>query len=380
MSLKIPFNIPFLSGQEESQLKMVLQKKKFCGDGTFTKASHEWLTAHLGQRKSLLTTSCTHALEMSALLCDIKPGDEVIMPSFTFVSTSNAFVLRGARIRFVDVRPDTMNIDEKLIEAAINKHTKAIVVVHYAGISCEMDFILALAEKYKLKVIEDAAQGLGASYKNRPLGTLSDYATFSFHETKNIHCGEGGALTVKTPGDALRAEVIREKGTDRSQFLRGQIDKYTWQDLGSSYLPSELNAAFLMAQLPHVQEVSQKRRQLWTRYSEVFSDLEKSNKIECPKIPSHCISNGHIFWLKCRDLAERTRLTEWLLSQGIQAAFHYIPLHSSPAGQRFGQMQGEDRFTTTEGDRLLRLPMYFDLKMSDIELISERVSEFYRKS
>lgn len=316
---------------------------------------------------------------MAAILTDIKPGDEVIMPSYTFVSTADAFVLRGARAIFVDIRPDTMNIDETLIEEAITDKTRAIIPVHYAGVSCEMDTIMDIAKRHNLKVIEDAAQGVMSTYKGIPLGTIGDYGCYSFHETKNFSMGEGGALLVKNSENTLRAEIIREKGTNRSQFFRGEIDKYTWQEAGSSYLPSELNAAYLWAQLENAQRIYDNRMHSWNLYYELLNDLEKQGIIELPKIPEDCVHNAHMFYIKTKNLKERTSLIHYLKGKDINSVFHYIPLHSSPAGKRLGEFRGEDKHTTFESERLLRLPLYYGLDPKDVEYVSESIYKFYKK-
>ena len=330
-----------------------------------------------GAKKVLLTTSCTSALEMAALLCDVKAGDEVIMPSYTFCSTADAFVQRGARIVFVDVRPDTMNIDEKLIEQAITPKTKAICAVHYAGVACEMDTIMDIARRHNLKVVEDAAQGVMSSYKGRALGTIGDYGCYSFHETKNYSMGEGGALVINTgTGDIERAEIIREKGTNRSKFWRGQIDKYTWVDYGSSYLPSELNAAYLWAQLEEADKINDARLAVWNRYFEKFKPLADDGRIEIPQVPDGCVHNAHMFYIKCRNLDERTRFIAYMKERGIACVFHYIPLHSSPAGVKFGHFDGDDRFTTKESDRLVRLPLYYGMTEADADAVIGAAEDF----
>jgi len=375
----IPFNIPPVVGSELEYISEAIRLRKLCGDGSFTHKCNKLLEKQTGTAKALLTTSCTHALEMSALLCNILPGDEVIMPSFTFVSTANAFVLRGARIVFVDIRPDTMNINETLIEAAITSKTKAIVPVHYAGVSCEMDTIMDIARKHDLFVVEDAAQGIGATHKNKPLGSIGDFGTLSFHETKNIVCGEGGALLINNTTFIERAEIIREKGTNRSRFIRGQVDKYTWCDVGSSWLPSELNAAYLMAQLENVNNINENRLSNWNFYHESLSSLAGAGFIEIAGIPANCTHNAHMFWIKAKDLQERTALIQHLKDRGIGSAFHYIPLHSSPAGAQFGRFHGEDVFTTKESERLLRLPLYYGLTKGDTEQVVESLYSFYQR-
>ncbi len=373
----IRFNVPPFTGREMDYIKKAVENQKICGDGEFTKKCNEWIEAKTGTAKALLTTSCTHATEMAALLCDIKPGDEVIMPSYTFVSTADAFVLRGAKAVFVDIRPDTMNIDENLIEAAITDKTKAIVPVHYAGVSCEMDKIMEIAKKYNLYVVEDAAQGIMSTYKGKALGTMGDYGCFSFHETKNFSMGEGGALLIKDEENILKAEIVREKGTNRAQFFRGQIDKYTWMDAGSSYLPSDMNAAYLFAQLELSEEITKDRMDTWNMYYEGFENLEKAGFVERPFIPAECEHNAHMFYLKCKDLEERTKLIKYLGDNDILAVFHYVPLHTAPAGQRLARFNGEDRYTTKESDRLVRLPLYYGLKEEETQYIIGKVKEFY---
>jgi len=374
----INFNIPPVTGNEVKYIEEAIAHRKICGDGTFTKKCSEWIEQKTGIQKALLTTSCTHATELAALLANVQPGDEIIMPSYTFVSTADAFVLRGAKAVFVDIRPDTMNIDEKLIENAITEKTKAIVPVHYAGVSCEMDTICNIAGKYGLCVIEDAAQGVMSTYKGRALGTIGDFGCYSFHETKNYSMGEGGALLIRDKDNVERAEILREKGTNRSKFLRGQIDKYTWVDLGSSYLPSELNAAYLWAQLEMAEEINKQRLDSWNLYYHLLEKLEDEGKIERPFIPEECEHNGHMFYLKVKDIEERTRLIQYLKENGIGAVFHYIPLHSAPAGNKYGEFRGEDRYTTKESERLLRLPMYYGLKKEEIEQVCDVLSKFWK--
>ena len=374
----INFNIPLNYGNGLRYIQEAIEvNRKVSGDGEFTRKCSEWFQEKTKTKKLLLTTSCTHALEMSALLSNIVPGDEVIMPSYTFVSTADAFVLRGAKIVFVDIRPDTMNIDEKLIEDAITERTKAIVPVHYAGVSCEMDTILKIAEKYKLLVIEDAAQGVMSYYKGKALGSIGDYGCFSFHETKNYTMGEGGALLIKDKKNILEAEIIREKGTNRSQFFRGQIDKYTWMDKGSSYLPSEINAALLYAQLEEAEDINGKRKKLWDLYYKLLAPLAKSGRISLPNVPKECIHNGHMFYIKVKDIEERKLLITHLKKNGVMAVFHYIPLHSAPAGRMFGRFHGEDKYTTSESERLLRLPMYYDLSFDEVRKIVKIINEFF---
>lgn len=375
----IDFNVPPYLGTEMKYVEeAVARNHKICGDGPFTHRCNEWLEKKTGTAKALLTTSCTHATELAALLSDFKEGDEVIMPSYTFVSTADAFVLRGAVPVFVDIRPDTMNLDETKIEAAVTERTRAIAPVHYAGVSCEMDKIMEVAEKYGLTVIEDAAQGILSTYKGKALGTIGDYGCFSFHETKNYSMGEGGALLIRDKRNVERAEIIREKGTNRAKFFRGQIDKYTWVDAGSSYLPGDMNAAYLMAQFDRADEVFEDRMRSWKLYEELLKPLADQGKIELPYIPDHCTHNAHMFYIKARDLEERTALIQYLKEHDIQAVFHYIPLHSAPAGERFGRFHGEDVYTTKESERLARLPMYYGLKEEQVRYIADKVTEFYR--
>ncbi len=375
----ISFNVPPYTGKEMDYIKECVEKQKICGDGTFTKKCNEWLEQKTGTAKCLLTTSCTHATEMAALLADIQPGDEVIMPAYTFVSTADAFVLRGATPVFVDIRPDTMNIDENLIEAAITDKTKAIVPVHYAGVSCEMDKIMELAKKYHLVVIEDAAQGIMSSYKGKALGTIGDYGCFSFHETKNYSMGEGGALLIKDEKNIEDAEIIREKGTNRSKFYRGQIDKYTWVNFGSSYLPSDMNAAYLYAQLEMAEEINAARLDCWNRYYENLKPLAQAGYVELPVVPQGCIHNAHMFYIKVKDIDERTCLIDYLKTQGVMSVFHYIPLHTAPAGVKFGRFHGEDKYTTKESERLTRLPMYYGLSLEQVDYICEQVKKFFEE-
>ena len=377
MQKLINFNEPPYIGKETKYIEEAVRSKKISGDGYYTKKCSSWLEKYTGTEKALLTTSCTHATEMAAILADIQSGDEVIMPSYTFVSTANAFVLRGARVKFVDIRPDTMNIDENLIEGAISEHTKAIVPVHYAGVACEMDTICNLAKKYGLYVIEDAAQAVKSTYKGKPLGSIGDYGCYSFHETKNYSMGEGGALLVKHKKIAERAEIIREKGTDRSKFFRGQIDKYTWVDIGSSYLPSELNAAYLWAQLEVSDDICSNRMKSWNYYYQGLKELEERKFIELPVIPVDCTHNAHMFYIKTRDIEERKELIHYLRQRKINSVFHYIPLHTSPAGKKFGEFVGEDRYTTKESERLLRLPMYYGLEIDNIDYIIKTIEKFY---
>ena len=374
----IPFNVPPCVGNEEKYIAQAIANHKLCGDGEFTKKCNAKLEQMTGTAKALLTTSCTHATEMAAILSKIQPGDEVIMPSYTFVSTANAFVLRGATAVFVDIRPDTMNIDETKIEEAITEKTKAIVPVHYAGVSCEMDTIMAIAQKYDLKVIEDAAQGIMSTYKGKPLGTIGDYGCFSFHETKNISMGEGGALLIANPADIETAEIVREKGTNRSKFFRGEIDKYSWVEAGSSYLPSELNAAYLWGELESAEEIYKNRMDTWQYYHSQLENREKNGKIKRPVIPENCVHNAHMYYIKAKDLDERTRLLAYLKENGVSAVFHYIPLHSAAAGIKYGRFFGEDQYTTKESERLLRLPLYYGMKEEDREKVVRCVEAFYK--
>lgn len=374
----IPFNVPPCVGNEEKYIAQAIANHKLCGDGEFTKKCNAKLEQMTGTAKALLTTSCTHATEMAAILSKIQPGDEVIMPSYTFVSTANAFVLRGATVVFVDIRPDTMNIDETKIEEAITEKTKAIVPVHYAGVSCEMDTIMAIAQKYDLKVIEDAAQGIMSTYKGKPLGTIGDYGCFSFHETKNISMGEGGALLIANPADIETAEIVREKGTNRSKFFRGEIDKYSWVEAGSSYLPSELNAAYLWGELESAEEIYKNRMDTWQYYHSQLENMEKNGKIKRPVIPENCVHNAHMYYIKAKDLDERTRLLAYLKENGVSAVFHYIPLHSAAAGIKYGRFFGEDQYTTKESERLLRLPLYYGMKEEDREKVVRCVEAFYK--
>lgn len=374
----INFNVPPYTGKEVEYMKEAIENQKICGDGPFTKKCNEWIEEKTGAAKCLLTTSCTHATEMAAFLADIKEGDEVILPSYTFVSTANAFVLRGAKAVFVDIRPDTMNIDEKLIEDAITERTRAIAPVHYAGVGCEMDEIMDIAKRHNLAVIEDAAQGIMAAYKGKALGTFGEFGCFSFHETKNFSMGEGGALLIRDKENIEAAEILREKGTDRSKYYRGQVDKYRWQNYGSSYLPSDMNAAYLYAQLELAQEITQARLARWEQYKELFTPLEKEGKIELPFIPEHCTHNAHMFYIKTKDMDERSRLIEYLKKKEILSVFHYIPLHSAPAGIKYGRFHGEDKYTTKESERILRLPMFYKLTADEVEYITEQIKEFYK--
>ena len=386
--MRIPFNRPPMTNKSGKYLLEVMEGNKYSGDGTFTKKCVEWMereiTTTLDEKgsagKALMTTSGSHALDMAAYLCGIEPGDEVIMPSYTFSSTANAFVGCGANIVFVDIRPDTMNIDENLIEAAITSKAKAIVPVHYAGVACDMDKISHIAQEYGLRVIEDSAQALMSTYKMKPCGGMSDFGCFSFHETKNFTMGEGGALIINDRNDKERAEIIREKGTNRSQFFRGEIDKYTWVDWGSSYLPSEFLCAYLWSQLEMADEITHDRLKSWSLYYRELRELGPEGKglINLPHIPDECVHNGHMFYIKTKDLEERGRLLAWLKQEGIGAVFHYVPLHSAPAGLKFGRFSGEDRYTTKESDRLVRLPMFYGLREDEIGYVTDKIKEFYR--
>ncbi|HIT67937.1 MAG TPA: dTDP-4-amino-4,6-dideoxygalactose transaminase [Candidatus Merdisoma merdipullorum] len=373
----ISFNVPPCVGTELKYIKEAIESHKICGDGAFTKKCNAWLEERFQAQKVLLTTSGTTALDMAALLCELEEGDEVILPSYTFSSTATSAVLGGAKLVFVDIRPDTMNIDETKIEAAITERTKAIIAVHYAGVACEMDTITEIAKKHHLLVIEDAAQGVMSTYKGRALGTIGDFGCYSFHETKNYSMGEGGALVINNPEYNERAEILREKGTNRSKFFRGQVDKYTWVDFGDSYLPSELNAAYLWAQLCAADEINENRMASWKLYYEELKELGEEGKIQLPVIPKDCVHNAHMFYIKCKDLEERTRFIAYLKEEGIMAVFHYIPLHSAPAGLKYGRFAGEDIYTTAESERLVRLPMYYGLEPETVKFICEKIKAFY---
>lgn len=373
----INFNLPPVVGEELEYVKQAIDAHKICGDGQFTKKCNEWMENRFNAQKVLLTTSGTTALDMAMLLCDLKPGDEVILPSYTFSSTATSAVLAGAKLVFVDIRPDTMNIDENKIEAAITDKTKAIVAVHYAGVSCEMDKIMDIAKRYNLKVVEDAAQGVMSTYKGQALGTIGDFGCYSFHETKNYSMGEGGALVINNPEYNERAEILREKGTNRAKFFRGQVDKYTWVDFGDSYLPSELNAAYLWAQLLRADDINNDRLNTWNIYKKKLQPLADAGKIELPFIPDDCVHNAHMFYLKCKDLSERTEFIKYMKENGVAAVFHYIPLHSAPAGLKFGRFDGKDEYTTTESERLVRLPMFYGLESKQADYICEKVFDFY---
>lgn len=373
----IVFNVPPFTGKEMEYISRAVENQKICGDGEFTKKCNQWIEERTGTGKCLLTTSCTHALELAVLLAGIGPGDEVIMPAYTFVSTADAFVLRGATPVFVDIRPDTMNIDEKKIEDAITERTKVIAPVHYAGVGCEMDTIMDIAKRHDLMVIEDAAQGIMSTYKGQALGTIGDFGAFSFHETKNYSMGEGGALLIRDQKYVEEAEILREKGTNRSKFFRGQIDKYTWVNYGSSYLPSDMNAAYLYAQLEMAEEINDHRLALWNQYYEELLPLKERGILELPTIPEGCVHNAHMFYIKAKDLEERTELISYLKENGILAVFHYIPLHTAPAGRQFGRFHGEDVYTTKESERLCRLPMFYKLTSEEVSYITGKIREFY---
>ena len=373
----IDFNIPPFTGKELEYMQQAIKNKKICGDGEFTKKCSRWMEEKFQVNHVLLTTSCTHALEMAAVLTRVKPGDEVILPSYTFVSTADAFVQRGASLVFVDIRPETMNLDERLIEDAITEKTKVIVPVHYAGVGCAMDEIMEIAARHHLMVVEDAAQGVYAYYKGRALGTIGDFGCYSFHETKNYSMGEGGALVFQNNDYLERAEIVREKGTDRSKFFRGQVDKYRWMDYGSSYLPSDLNAAYLWAQLEMAEKIREDRLESWNYYHEELRSLADAGYIEQPFIPDYAEHNAHMYYIKTKDLETRGRLIDFLAKREIHTVFHYVPLHSAPAGQKFGRFHGEDKYTTKESERLLRLPMYYQLKEDDQEQVVKAVKEFY---
>ena len=373
--MSIPFNRPYMSGKELEYIKECHQHSQLAGDGPFTKKCHEWLEQQSGTPKALLTHSCTAALEMAALLLDIQPGDEIIMPSYTFVSTANAFALRGGIPVFVDIRTDTLNLDESKIEDAITAKTKAIVPVHYAGVACEMDTIMAIAKRHALAVVEDAAQGVMSTYKGRPLGSIGDFGAYSFHETKNVISGEGGALLVNQAEAISQAEIIREKGTDRSQFFRGQIDKYTWQDLGSSFLPGELIAAFLWAQLEHANEITQHRLSVWDNYHSSLAELESKGVLRRPVVPVECNHNGHMYYIITNTKEQRKELLQKMGSEGINGVFHYVPLHDSPAGKRYGRCHGELTITEDLAHRLVRLPLWVGIDEAAQEIVSRVVNK-----
>ena len=373
----ISFNVPPYVGDEKKYIDEAIAAHKICGDGVFTKKCDEWMEDRFQAQKVMLTTSGTTALDMAMLLCDLAPGDEVILPSFTFSSTATSAVLAGAKLVFVDIRPDTMNIDESKIEEAITPRTKVIVCVHYAGVACEMDTIMDIAKRHGLMVVEDAAQGVMSKYKGRALGTIGDFGCYSFHETKNYSMGEGGALVINNPAYNEKAEIMREKGTNRSKFFRGQVDKYTWVDFGDSYLPSELNAAYLWAQLLKADEINDNRLTTWKKYNEAFSPLQVAGKVKLPTIPDSCEHNAHMYYLKCRDLQERTAFIRFMKDNGVLTVFHYVPLHSAPAGYKFGRFAGEDAYTTKESERLVRLPMYYGITEEEIQTVIYNVKKFF---
>lgn len=373
----IHFNVPPFVGTEFKYMQEAVANHKICGDGPFTKKCNEWLENRFNAKKVMLTTSGSSALDMAALLCGLNPGDEVILPSYTFSSTANAFVLAGAKLVFVDIRPDTMNIDENRIEPAITKKTKVICVVHYAGVSCEMDKIMAIAKKYKLKVVEDAAQAVMSTYKGQALGTIGDFGCFSFHETKNYSMGEGGAIIINNPDFIEKAEILREKGTNRSRFFRGQVAKYNWVDFGDSYLQSDLNAAYLWAQLEVADEINKNRIDTWNRYYKSFKELEAKGIVQLPYIPQNCVHNAHMFYIKTKDLNTRQQYINFMKKNDILCVFHYVPLHSAPAGLKFGRFEGIDKNTTSCSDRLVRLPMYYNLSKTDQDKVIKKTQDFF---
>ena len=375
----IDFNIPPFVGKEIEYIQEAVKNKKICGDGPFTKKCSEWMESRFKTKKALLTTSGSSSLDMAAFLCGFKPGDEVILPSFTFSSTANSFVLAGARLVFVDIRPDTMNIDEKKIEAAITDKTKVIVPVHYAGVSCEMDTIMAIAKKHNLMVVEDAAQGVMSTYKGKALGTIGDFGCYSFHETKNYSMGEGGAILINNEEYIDKAEILREKGTNRSQFYRGQVAKYNWVDFGDSYLQSDLNAAYLWAQFEVADEINNNRLNTWNTYWKAFKPYADTGKIVLPTIPEGCVHNAHMFYVKFKDLDTRQRFIAFMKENQVQCTFHYVPLHSAPAGLKFGRFDGVDEHTTPDSDRLVRLPMYYDMKQDDLEYVIKTTEKFLQE-
>lgn len=377
MNNLIPFNKPYMTGKELLYIADAHASFKLAGDGPFTQRCHEWLEKSIGCNKALLTHSCTAALEISALLINIQPGDEVIMPSYTFVSTANAFVLRGGVPVFVDIRDDTLNLDEQKIEIAITSRTKAIVPVHYAGVACEMDIIMDIAEKHNLIVIEDAAQGVMSTYKGKPLGSIGHIGCFSFHETKNIISGEGGAILINDPEFTERAEIVREKGTNRSKFFRGHVDKYTWVDIGSSYLPGEITAAFLWAQMEEAENITRRRLEIWNHYHDGFKKLENLGKLRRPAIPSVCSHNGHMYYILCKNMTERNSLIKYLAKKSINAVFHYIPLHTSLAGKKYGVFSGDDEISTKMSERMLRLPLFHDITSDELDFVIDAVGQYY---
>lgn len=373
----IHFNVPPFVGTEFQYMHEAVENHKISGDGPFTKRCNEWMQNHFDAKKAMLTTSCSSALDMAALLCDVHPGDEVILPSFTFSSTANAFVLVGAKLVFVDIRPDTMNIDEKKIEEAITEKTKVICAVHYAGVSCEMDAIMGIARAHNLKVVEDAAQGVMSTYKGKALGTIGHFGCFSFHETKNYSMGEGGAILINDEQYIEKAEILREKGTNRSQFYRGQVAKYNWIDFGDSYLASDINAAYLWAQLEVADKINQNRLETWERYRDAFKVLEEKGILELPYIPQACVHNAHMFYIKCRDLETRQSFIQYMRDNDILCVFHYVPLHSAPAGLKYGRFQGVDKYTTAESERLVRLPLYYNIDNKDLDRVIEKALTFF---
>lgn len=373
----IDFNVPPFTGKEFDYMREAVNNKKICGDGQFTKKCDEWMENRFNANRVMLTTSGSSALDMAALLCDLESGDEVILPSFTFSSTANAFVLAGAKLVFVDIRPDTMNIDENKIEAAITQKTKVICPVHYAGVACEMDSIMDIAQRNHILVVEDAAQGVMSTYKGRALGTIGDFGCYSFHETKNYSMGEGGAIVINNPAYIEKAEIMREKGTNRAQFFRGQVAKYNWVDFGDSYLPSDLNAAYLWAQLEMADEINNNRLDTWNAYYEAFKPLEKKGIVELPTVPDGCVHNAHMFYIKCNDFDTRQEYIKFMKKNEICCVFHYVPLHSAPAGMKFGRFAGEDEYTTQESDRLVRLPMYYNIGSEDLKKIINKTLEFF---
>ena len=375
----VDFNVPPCVGNEIEYVKQAIESHKICGDGQFTKKCHQWMEERFNAQKVLLTTSGTTALDMAMLLCDLQPGDEVILPSYTFSSTATSAVLAGAKLVFVDVRPDTMNIDETKIEDAITDKTKVIIAMHYAGVACEMDTIMDIAKRHNLSVVEDAAQGVMSKYKGKHLGTIGTFGCYSFHETKNYSMGEGGALVINNSEYNERAEILREKGTNRAKFFRGQVDKYTWVDFGDSYLPSELNAAYLWAQLLNADEINGNRIATWNRYYQELQAMAMEGKFEIPTVPKECEHNAHMFYLKCKDLKERSEFIKFMKEKELYCVFHYIPLHSAPAGEKFGRFDGEDEFTTKESERLVRLPMYYGLRKDQVDLVVEGIKEFFSK-
>lgn len=374
----VDFNVPPCVGDEIGFVKQAIESHKICGDGTFTKKCHSWMEQKFNAQKVLLTTSGTTALDMALLMCNLQPGDEVILPSYTFSSTATSAVLAGAKLVFVDIRPDTMNIDENKIEDAITDNTKVIIAMHYAGVACEMDTIMDIAKRHNLIVVEDAAQGVMSTYKGRYLGTIGTFGCYSFHETKNYSMGEGGAIVINDPKYNEKAEILREKGTNRAKFFRGQVDKYTWVDFGDSYLPSELNAAYLWAQLLHADEINENRKATWNMYYEELKPLAEMGLINIPTVPKDCIHNAHMFYLKCKNLEQRQQFIKFMKDKQIYCVFHYIPLHSAPAGYRFGRFNGIDEYTTKESEKLVRLPMYFGLKKEDCIKVIKGVKEFFK--